>query len=117
MSHKYFLSLSLVPLSALDPTPASMQLMILIQEQSNLIKSLQKIIEGLNAKLERSERFENSVSKDVGKDVDKDAGNDVGKDVIKKPELKNFLENVNRGPGKSFNKFTHEKKNAISEQG
>ena len=36
-------------------------LMNLIKDQSNIIKNLQRVIEGLNARLERFERFENEL--------------------------------------------------------
>ena len=59
---------------------ASMQDLIeLIRKQSNLIESLQKIIEGLNLKLERFE----CASNDVKKDVNKDVADDVDKVVTK----------------------------------
>ena len=45
-------------------------LVSLIKDQSNLIESFKKIIEGLNAKLERFEKFEKSlVSKNIHENV------------------------------------------------
>ena len=67
-----------------------------VQDLMNLIKSLYKIIEGLNARLERFEGVSKDDDKDVSRGVDKDVSNVVVKKISNSSEksVKNVDINV-----------------------